>query len=340
MTQELQYSLLFTTEPELIRALAAEIRHQPDRIVALLKERLPSLELGDITSVSCEEKRIDMVLTFRKQEEVLKVGIEAKCDHSIDSNQLEREREHVDALILLVLEKRDAEDYLKQVDGVVTWCEAISCFDNSRVTQWDIEKIPATKRSIERVFSDEIVRLQDKMDSVVWKVSHSRYGSGMPHIDFETNERITFENGLERHLRGNIQVRGRGYLGALEDVRLQTFIGIEIVGEEDFPAPSMGVEPLWIVKLKELDGKILRPGEKDVYPEFGFRNKVGTRRKSIPNMTELVNQYIFDKRYLIKGFQDWAFGVKSAPYSLSDLKDRASATADILTRWRDLCIEA
>lgn len=54
-SSNLEESLVFTTEPELTRALAAEIRNNPDRFLQLL-EKLLRRPLGEITKVAYEEK--------------------------------------------------------------------------------------------------------------------------------------------------------------------------------------------------------------------------------------------------------------------------------------------
>lgn len=336
-SSNLEKSLVFTTEPELTRALAAEIRNDPDRFLQLL-EKLLGRPLGGITKVACEEKeRLDLVLTCFDGSEITRIGIEAKCDHVVARGQLKREKEVVDYLLLLVLDERDAEPDKGSVDGVMTWEKAIECFDQPRLTSWDLEHLPAQKRAVERLFNEVLPSLRCILPESDWSMVINRNGSGMPHIDIASREPVIIK-GKGREIRGNIQVSGRDIRQSLEDVRFQCFIGIEIEQNslEDFPNDcSSAPEPAWIIALKQLDADVLFKDGIERYPEFAFHKTSGQCRKAIPHMRELVDRYLGKQRYLIKGYKDWAFGAQSQPFPISNLKDNAKKTANIFKNWRN-----
>lgn len=334
-SSKIQESPVFTTEPELTRALAAEIRNEPRQFQQLLLDLLTQ-PVGDITQIACEEQeRLDLVLTCGSGSEAKRVGIEAKCDHVVTKGQLMREKKVVDYLLLLVLDKRDAKSYKEYVDGVMTWDEALGCFQQSRLTSWDIDHIPAQKRTVERLFEEVLPSMKSILPEVEWEIGINRHGSGMPHIDIASHESIKID-GNGKQIRGNIQVAGRGKIQSLEDVRLQCFIGIEIDenNPEDFPR-ELEPEPVWIIALKQLDTKVLLNNENERYPELAFRKTSGQRRKDIPYMGEIVDRYLSDQRYLIKGYADWAFGVRSQPFTIADLEDNAKKTATLFKIWKD-----
>lgn len=332
---KIQESLVFTTEPELTRALAAEIRNEPKQFQQLLAKLL-SHPLGDITQVACEEKeRLDLVLTCCSGNGTKRIGIEAKCDHVVTPKQLEREKKVVDYLLLLVLDERDAEPYKKEVDGVMTWEEALGCFQQSRLTSWDLNHIPAQKRTVERLFNEVLPSMRHILTESEWGIEINRNGSGMPHIDIVSHKFVKI-NDKEKQIRGNIQVAGRGKIQSLENVRLQCFIGIEINEDdsEDFPS-AITSEPAWIIALKQLDAEVLQDVGEERYPEFAFRKTSGRRRKNIPHMGELVDCYLSKQRYLIKGYAGWAFGARSQPFAISGLEDNAKKAAALFKIWKD-----
>lgn len=336
-SSSLEESLVFTTEPELTRALAAEIRNEPDRFLQLL-EKLLKRPLGVMTKVACEEKEhLDLVLTCSNGGEPTHIGIEAKCDHVVTQGQLYREKEVVDYLLLLVLDERDAESDKENVDGVMTWESVIECFDQSRLTSWDLEHIPVQKRTVERLFNEVLPSMRSILPESEWEIVVNRNGAGMPHIDINSCKPVII-GGREKQIRGNIQIFGRSRFQSLEDVRLQCFIGIAVSGKslEDFPADCSSVpEPAWIIALKQLDADVLFNDGKERYPEFAFRKTSGQRRKDVPHMRELVDCYLGRQRYLIKGYKEWAFGVKSQPFAISDLEDNVKKTAIIFKSWKD-----
>lgn len=332
---KIQESLVFTTEPELTRALAAEIRNEPSQFQQLLAELLAQ-PLDDITQIACEEKeRLDLVLTCCSGNETKRIGIEAKCDHVVTPKQLEREKEVVDYLLLLVLDKRDAEPYREKVDGVMTWEETLGCFHRSRLTSWDLDHIPAQKRTVERLFNEVLPSMRRILTESEWGIEINRNGSGMPHIDIVSHKFVKI-NGKEKQIRGNIQVAGRGKIQSLENVRLQCFVGIAINEDdsEDFPRALTTSEPAWIIALKQLDAEVLQSDGEERYPELAFRKTPGRRRKNIPHMGELVDRYLSKQRYLIKGYAGWAFGARSQPFAISDLEDNAKKAANLFKIWK------
>lgn len=332
---EIQKSRIFTTEPELTRALAAEIRNDSTKFLQLIVKLLKQ-PLDNITRVACEEKeRIDIVLTCSMGGETKRIGIEAKCDHIILKDQIDREKKVVDYLILLVLEEADADSFKEAVDGVLTWNQVLGCFNQSRLTQWDLDNMFDGKRVIERSFMKIRLDMQQILPETEWDINANRNGSGQPHIDICSREYIKVGN-KEKQIRGNIQVTGRGTMLSQEEVTLQGFLGIDVdVNDpEDFPSDVEAFEPAWIIAVKRLDSEVIADNGIERYPELAFRGRAGTRRRSVPHMAELVDRYLYSQRYLYKGFKDWAFGAKSKNFSLSDLEKNAVKIANLFNLWK------
>lgn len=81
-----EFSALYTSEPQLTRALAAEFRHDPQATERYFSSLL-GVELGELTDVGCEkDQRVDILLEFEHST----IAIEAKIDHTISEDQLER----------------------------------------------------------------------------------------------------------------------------------------------------------------------------------------------------------------------------------------------------------
>lgn len=110
-------SLIFTTEPLATRALAAEIRHDDTRFVAKLADVVDGGRLGQFTDVRAEygAQKIDIALHFTDPQFV--VGVEAKFDHTLTEEQVDRELTVADHLVVLLLEKEHAPEWLPQKAG-------------------------------------------------------------------------------------------------------------------------------------------------------------------------------------------------------------------------------
>ena len=116
-----EFSALYTSEPQLTRALAAEFRHDPQATERYFSSLL-GVKLGELTDVGCEkDQRVDILLEFEHKT----IAIEAKIDHEISEDQLERESEVADYLMLLLLDADDAAEHQDQVARVLTWAEIL-----------------------------------------------------------------------------------------------------------------------------------------------------------------------------------------------------------------------
>ena len=132
-----EFSALYTSEPQLTRALAAEFRHDPQATERYFSSLL-GVELGELTDVGCEkDQRVDILLEFEHKT----IAIEAKIDHEISEDQLERESEVADYVMLLVLDVDDAADYQDMVARVLTWDKTLSEFPEPRILLSDIESL-------------------------------------------------------------------------------------------------------------------------------------------------------------------------------------------------------
>lgn len=324
-------SPIFTTEPMLTRALAAEIRQAPGAFTRLLQDRLGIDHLGHLEAVRCEaSERLDLELTFTGSK-IKTVGIEAKVDHELTRNQVDRQIAVVDRLIVLLAEPDSAPGWLKEYEhvSVVTWPDALTPFQDSRLTSADIEGMPLVKSTIERRF--RAARVEERLPQG-WRVEIARGGSGMPAIEIESPE---LPNG--RTLRGQVQVSGRGMPTAGATVFLEYSIGVAVYAtSEDYPDPDLPHEvPGWIESLTSLKSGVLE-GNLDrllvsTHRPGNGRSLLGKRK--LP----LAVRHLGDATWLVKGYTDgWALGVKSIKQPIEDLDAVISATSEIFTKWFDI----
>ncbi|GAA3969722.1 hypothetical protein GCM10022231_33750 [Gordonia caeni] len=204
-----------------------------------------------VESVECESAAdIDVLLRLAGGRTV---GIEAKLDHQLTAIQVKKEKAAVDDLFLLVLEAVDAEDYCDQVSGVLTWSEVIFCFSESRLRLSDIDSLPPQKVAVERVFRSLSPVIREQLGGG-WEVLVGRGGSGMPAITIWSPQ---MEDA--RHLRGQIQVSGRGMPASEADLRFEYHVGIETKDSlVDFPdAADVDVAPAWVDHLATLRDRVI-----------------------------------------------------------------------------------
>jgi len=91
---ETTMSVVYPTETMANRPFAAEIRHDPVAVTALLEEALDVSDagLGEFVSVRCEGTgEIDRLLTFTDGDRSTIVGIESKFDHELTNDQVDKE---------------------------------------------------------------------------------------------------------------------------------------------------------------------------------------------------------------------------------------------------------
>src|SRR5699024_6986879 len=124
---------LFTTEPELNRALASEMRFDPTATQTLMRDIIGITGAGPFESVTCERAdhaNLDILVTFEKA----KVGVECRLGHQLSQAQWEAQLGAVDRLIAIVKDTCDVpEEAVSAGVLVCTWSRAPSVLRNSRV---------------------------------------------------------------------------------------------------------------------------------------------------------------------------------------------------------------
>jgi hypothetical protein len=240
---------LFSQETHACRALAAEIRHDPVAFSSLLEEAC-NLRAGDILGVELELARnakLDLVLGTSSGGSI---GIEAKFDHEISMEQIQREKSAVDKLVLLVLSRQDVPARVHaMVDGVLTWKEAIAAFKDSRLTEADVEFVASRasksklRRSFHRVLETEDAGLTADLTTEGWRIVSESGNSGRPAILIESPE---WESGR----RLVAQIEGDRQAVAVLRRRVQATVGVTLFADEQ--EMPLGREPAWADPLRTL----------------------------------------------------------------------------------------
>ena len=321
-------SPIYTTEPMATRALAAEIRHDHVGFMQLLASHADGASFGTLTDVRCEtDKRLDVVLEFTDDDKVRRVGIEAKFDHELTRKQIEKELSNVDTLFVLVSSREAVPSWLAtDYPGVsvVTWGETLATFHESRLTMQDVLSIKLSKSRVE-----EILRRLDLGKSLPggW-VNVERNGNGNPAI-------LIYSPKLPdgRTLRGQLQVTGRGTPDRLEDVRFESFFGIEVAltDEHYFDPERSDTVPAWVQSLQRLQSSVLAGNE----DRLGIsRSAAGTSRKHVgAHKLALARKHLTGSTYLAQGYVDWALGPRTKSVNVDQLPELAAITAEVFTGW-------
>ena len=321
--------LIFTSEPMLTRALAAEIRHAPGGFLHLLAERggIAALSGAYVERVQCEgAAKIDIVMTLNGGRTV---GVEAKLDHQVTGDQIEAEKRAVDDLFLLVLDRVDAGDHADQVRGVITWKEAIECFPGSRVTMTDIDALPPQKVAVERVLRSLTPSIQDILGDE-WFVGVGRGGSGMPTITILSPD---LSDG--RQLRGQVQVDGRGMPKTADGLKFAYQVGIQTkpTAEDFAPADKIDSPPAWVIHLERLRDDVLA-GNPDL-EDFGVRrNRSANGQSGLgKNKSAIVSKFLPGTSWIACGYWDWSIGPRSEPVARDGLPELARRAATLMQQW-------
>ena len=319
-TPHQEFSTLYTSEPQLTRALAAEFRHDPQATERYFSSLL-SVELGELTNVGCEkDQRVDILLEFEHST----IAIEAKIDHAISEDQLERESKVADYLMLLLLDADDAAEHQDQVARVLTWAEILPEFPDARVLLSDVESLPASKVQVERVLRKTLKKLTIPDG---WYLEVNRGDSAMPGITIESPE---LPNG--DWLCGQIQVIGRKMPAVFSDVRLEYYAGTHVEEtDECYPPLDSNDRPSWVTNAQVLYKTVLEgnPSTFDLKT-----NKPGTSRRPLgPLRKDLTMKYLPDAPWLAQGYINWALGVRAYPKPISEIDDLADAAMRLFTAW-------
>lgn len=323
-------AFVYTTEPMATRALAAEIRHDSSRVLELLRQKAQSEELGVLRRVRCEAvERVDVLLECEREDGAkYTVGIEAKFDHELSRDQVERLQSALDLLFILIPDASVIPMWLHDeypAVPVIRWTEILECFVDSRLTLIDIAAIKVPKVAIEARFA--ALTFGDELDG--WAITIERNGSGNPSLIFESPE---LPDG--RTLRGQIQVVGRGVPALLEEVRVESHIGIEVAEDESnyFDPDVADFAPPWIEDLKILHKEVLAGNEDQLLIS---RRAPGHSKRELGRWKKpLAQKYLGGQAYLAKGYTDgWAIGPKTEKVHLEDIDRLAAITADVFRRW-------
>jgi hypothetical protein len=317
-----EFSALYTSEPQLTRALAAEFRHDPQATERYFSSLL-GVELGELTDVGCEkDQRVDILLEFEHKT----IAIEAKIDHEISEDQLERESEVADYLMLLVLDVDDAADYQDMVDRVLTWDKTLSEFPEPRILLSDIESLRTVKVQVERV-------LRKTLKSMTipggWDLDVRRGARGMPSITIMSPE---LPNG--DWLCGQIQVIGQKMPSSFNDVCLEYHAGTYVEEtDEYYPPLDSNDVPSWVTNARLLYESVLEgdPSTFDLKT-----NKPGTSQRPLGQLRkDLTMKYLADAPWLAQGYINWSLGVRANPKPISEIADLADAAMRLFTTWFD-----
>lgn len=317
-----EFSALYTSEPQLTRALAAEFRHDPQAAERYFSSLL-GVELGELTDVGCEkDQRVDILLEFEHKT----IAIEAKIDHEISEDQLERESEVADYLMLLVLDIDDAADYQDMVARVLTWDKTLSEFPEPRILLSDIESLHTVKVQVERV-------LRKTLKSMTipggWDLDVRRGARGMPSITIMSPE---LPNG--DWLCGQIQVIGQKMPSSFNDVCLEYHAGTYVEEtDEYYPPLDSNDVPSWVTNARLLYESVLEgdPSTFDLKT-----NKPGTSQRPLGQLRkDLTMKYLADAPWLAQGYINWSLGVRANPKPISEIADLADAAMRLFTTWFD-----
>ncbi|WP_052129272.1 hypothetical protein [Clavibacter michiganensis] len=313
---------IYTTETMATRALAAEIRQAPHAFTNWIADRIgiSTEALGVVTNVRCEaEENLDVVVSYGAEKSI---GIEAKFDHVVTSAQLSRESTAVDKLVLLVLDESDAAGHESEVAAVATWHELLAIFDTPRLSAEDIDRIPGTKKKVER-----LMRALD-LDAVLpegWSTWIGRGDGGMSSIVVEGPRT---RGG--RRLCGQIQVMGRDSKLPLDEITLEYHVGVSVeLGDEDFPEDPT-TRPTWVDELFILDAVLQENGTRfQVRTNMPRNGTSPTGKRKMP----IVREHLSGREWLAQGYCDWSLGTKSSIHRLDELKALADEAVALFIAW-------
>lgn len=327
-------SLIYTTEPLATRALAAEIRHDHAGFSAELSKIIGADGLGRFIGVSAEHgsQKIDIALTFADPDCV--VGIEAKFDHTLTEDQVDRELTAANHLVVLLLDRNHAPEWLaaKARVSVMTWEEALACFPDSRLTLAEIQAARSGKSAVEARLRQLIGPAQQRLGAG-WRIDSTRGGSGMPAINFYSPD-----IGGEQ-LRAVLQVAQRAMPPAGETVPLRFSVGIS-VRADDKSCPSDALSsPPWVDSVRRLQTRVIgdRINELNLStrrPSSAHVNSTTVNGRAHRRKLAIVdNHFKASERWLTTGYIDWIVGPASQRMPLEDVDVLAESLLTILEEW-------
>ena len=311
------------------RALGAEIRQNPRKLVDLIRARSGLSLAGTAVSVRCEATAgVDVLIEVDGEGGTTWVGIEAKFDHELTEEQIAREHAALDLLVVLVTSRETVPPWLatKFPDvPVLTWEETLACFPESRIMVDDLKSIKVLKVVVEA----RLHALDLSAQLPGWSFAHRRNGNGNPAVIIESPA-----FGADVTLRGQIQVVGRGMPDSLEKVRMEGHIGVAVPEHADnyFDPKTSDAVPAWIEHLRTLEREVLDEAPSRYHIS---RRPPGRSTRELGQWkTPLAVKHLGEYSYLAKGYTDgWAIGPKTTPVPLTQLDELAERTADLFARW-------
>jgi hypothetical protein len=330
-------SSIYTTEPLATRALAAEIRHEPGRFIARVEEIMGAKRLGRLVDVRAEQGagKIDVALTFVEPDFVL--GIEAKFDHELTEDQVDRELAASQHLMVLLLDKSHAPEWLSSklhVD-VMTWEDAISCFVDSRLTLAEIRAVQTGKSAVTARLRT-LMEPAKKLLGQDWELDSKRGGSGMPAINFYS-PKIG-----DRQLRAVLQVAQRKMPPVGEPVPLRFTVGISVgisdgADLEHYPEDPAEV-PAWVDSIRRLREQVIgdRVSELNLStrkPSSAHTNTETFKGRAHIRKIAIADRYFKNERWLTTGYIDWIVGPASVRMPLEQVETLMQALVTILDQW-------
>ncbi len=327
-------SLIYTTEPLPTRALAAEIRYDHSPFVEKLSTHLAGAGLGCFVDVRAEYgvQKVDIALIFNEPDFVL--GIEAKFDHTLTEDQVDRELTVADHLVVLLLEREHAPEWLprKARVTVMTWEEALDCFPESRLTLAEVRAARSGKSAVEARLRQLIEPAQQRLGSG-WTVDSRRGGSGMPAINFYSPK---FG---DAQLRAVLQVAQRAMPPAGEPVPLRFSVGISVKADTTSYPRDPSATPTWVNAVQRLRDDVIgdrveqlhlstrRPSSAHVNP------KTENGRAHARKLATVDRHFADSERWLTTGYIDWIVGPASQRMPLERVELLADALVEILDGW-------
>lgn len=303
-----QHGQIFTTEPLVMRAFAAELRYDRKAAGRLVAEALGE-DLGPALSVRCEAselRNLDIVIEFGG---AVVVGIEGKIGHRATEKQIAEERAAVDGRLILLVKDRDDVD-LPAVPGepplsVITWRDALAHFAQSRITLDDIEAVDDRKRVARRR-----LRSIDTSALIGWQVEGQDGERGWPSI-------TAFGPDLPDGKTLIMQVE---LVGRTDGEAYAATVGISVAADEFGPFdPSAADEecPAWIDYAGRigqfLDGN-LHGTTAEISPYPAATGRSGLGRSKI----DQANHYGLDLRFA-KGYAGDYLGVRTRRVDSTEL---------------------
>lgn len=334
-------SLIFTTEPLATRALAAEIRQDPHRFVALVAELGGPVVVGSVVDVAAEKsaEKIDVAVTFADPPFIL--GVEAKFDHELTEDQVRRELSVADHLVVLLLDRSHAPLWLAGEPRVtvMTWEEALDRFTNSRLTLDEVRAARSGKATVEARLRGLVAVANSRLGDG-WTFDDHRGGAGMPAINF-------YSPMIGNHqLRAVLQVGGRAMPEPGQPILMRFSVGIGVHADEVSYPPDATHKPYWVASVLRLRDNVLR-GRPDRFrlstrrPSSGRVNDKTVNGRAHGRKLAIVDRW-FDEgdRWLTTGYINWIVGPASASVPLTDVEPLLDALLDILEGWYRVELDA